>query len=127
MKVTDSNVIRFHLQVLHGITVRNSDRKKERLFVGGPKIFGVPLENLPRRYLPEFGLVPWWVRAAGSVNLWGKVFDMSFFPQLFGGCLLIFAGPCWDSGPVPQTRLSSSHKDPQGKVLLLLISSLPEE
>lgn len=92
MKVTDSNVIRFHLQVLHGITVRNFDRKKERLFVGGPKIFGVPLENLPRRYLPEFGLVPWWVRAAGSVNLWGKVFDVSFFPPAFWWMLAHF---CW--------------------------------
>lgn len=61
MKVTDSNVIRFHLQVLHGITVRSFEKKKERLFIGGAKIFGVPLENLPRRYIPEFGLVPWWV------------------------------------------------------------------
>lgn len=59
MKVTDSNVIRFHLEVLHGITVRNFEKKKERLFIGTAKIFGVPLENLPRRYLPEFGLVPW--------------------------------------------------------------------
>lgn len=66
MKVTDSNVIRFHLEVLHGITVRSFDRRKERLFVGGTKIFGVPLENLPRRYIPEFGLVPWWVRLVGS-------------------------------------------------------------
>ena len=59
MKVTDSNVIRFHLQVLYGITVKSIEKKKERLFVGGVKIFGVPLENLARRYIPEFGLVPW--------------------------------------------------------------------
>nr|XP_046228438.1 rho GTPase-activating protein 11A-like [Scatophagus argus] len=58
MKVTDSNVIRFHLQVLHGITVRSLEKKKDRLFIGPAKIFGVPLENLPRRYIPEFGLVP---------------------------------------------------------------------
>nr|XP_043905827.1 rho GTPase-activating protein 11A-like [Solea senegalensis] len=58
MNVTDSNVIRFHLQVLHGITVRSFERKKERLLIGGSKIFGVPLENVPRNYIPEFGLVP---------------------------------------------------------------------
>ncbi|XP_051264153.1 neuroendocrine protein 7B2 [Dicentrarchus labrax] len=58
MKFTDRNVIRFHLQVLYGITVKSFDKKKERLFIGGAKIFGVPLENLPRRYIPEFGLVP---------------------------------------------------------------------
>ncbi|TKS76311.1 Rho GTPase-activating protein 11B [Collichthys lucidus] len=58
MKFTDGNVIRFHLQVLYGITVRSFEKKKERLFIGGAKIFGVPLENLPRRYIPEFGLVP---------------------------------------------------------------------
>lgn len=62
MKVTDSNVIRFHLQILHGITVRSFDRKKDRLLVSGSKVFGVPLENLLRQYIPEFGLVPWWVR-----------------------------------------------------------------
>ncbi len=59
MKVTDSNVIKFHLQVIYGITVKSFEKKRERLFVGGAKIFGVPLENLPRRYIPEFGLVPW--------------------------------------------------------------------
>lgn len=62
MKVTDSNVIRFHLQILHGITVKNFNGKKDRLLIGGSKVFGVPLENLPRQYIPEFGLVPWWVR-----------------------------------------------------------------
>lgn len=59
MKVTDSNVIRFHLQVIYGITVKSSEKKKERLFIGGTKIFGVPLEILPRQYIPVFGLVPW--------------------------------------------------------------------
>lgn len=68
MKVTDHNVIRFHLHVLHGITVKMLDKKTARMFVGGPKIFGVPLENLPRIYIPEFGLVPWYVRTAGSRN-----------------------------------------------------------
>ncbi|XP_030261033.1 rho GTPase-activating protein 11A [Sparus aurata] len=69
MKVTDSNVIRFHLQVLHGITVRSFEKKKERLFIGGAKIFGVPLENLPRRYIPEFGLVPCFLVEACSFLL----------------------------------------------------------
>lgn len=59
MKVTDSRVIRFHLQVLHGITVKSIEGRKDRPFISGAKIFGVPLENLPRRYIPEFGLVPW--------------------------------------------------------------------
>lgn len=59
MKVTDTSVICFHLQVLHGITVKSVERRKERLFISGAKVFGVPLESLPRRYIPEFGLVPW--------------------------------------------------------------------
>lgn len=59
MKVTDTSVICFHLQVLHGITVKSTERRKERLFLSGAKVFGVPLESLPRRYIPEFGLVPW--------------------------------------------------------------------
>ncbi|XP_049913573.1 rho GTPase-activating protein 11A-like [Epinephelus moara] len=58
MKVTDSNVLRFHLQVIYGISVKSFEKKKDRLFVGGAKLFGVPLENLSRRYIPEFGLVP---------------------------------------------------------------------
>uniref|UniRef100_A0A673CLL9 Rho-GAP domain-containing protein n=1 Tax=Sphaeramia orbicularis TaxID=375764 RepID=A0A673CLL9_9TELE len=58
MKATDRNVIQFHLHVLYGIMVKNSGKKMERLLIGGTKIFGVPLENLPRRYMPEFGLVP---------------------------------------------------------------------
>jgi len=59
MKVTDSNVIRFHLQVIYGITVKSLEKKKERPVISGPKIFGVPLENSHRQYIPEFGLVPW--------------------------------------------------------------------
>lgn len=59
MKVTDSSVIRFHLEVLHGITVKNTERRYDRTFISGAKTFGVPLENLSRRYIPEFGLVPW--------------------------------------------------------------------
>ncbi|KAM3603249.1 uncharacterized protein V6R79_019335 [Siganus canaliculatus] len=80
MKVTDSNVIRFHLQILHGITVKSFERRKERLHIGGAKTFGVPLENLPRRYIPEFGLVPCFlvnacsflVERAGTVGLFRK-------------------------------------------------------
>uniref|UniRef100_A0A3P9P296 Rho-GAP domain-containing protein n=1 Tax=Poecilia reticulata TaxID=8081 RepID=A0A3P9P296_POERE len=52
------NVIRFHLQVLYGISVKNFAKKKGKLVYTGAKVFGVPLENLPRRYIPEFGLVP---------------------------------------------------------------------
>lgn len=59
MKVTDSNVIRFHLQVTYGIYVKGLGKKKERLQITGTKVFGVPLENLHRQYIPEFGLVPW--------------------------------------------------------------------
>lgn len=59
MKITDSNVIRFHLQVLYGISVKNFEKKKGRLVYSGAKVFGVPLENLARQYIPEFGLVPW--------------------------------------------------------------------
>ncbi|GAA6214896.1 rho GTPase-activating protein 11B [Lates japonicus] len=80
MKITDCNVIRFHLQVLYGITVKSLEKKKDRLSVGGAKIFGVPLENLPRRYIPEFGLVPCFLvdacsfllERAGTVGLFRK-------------------------------------------------------
>ncbi|XP_041661056.1 rho GTPase-activating protein 11A-like [Cheilinus undulatus] len=58
MKASDKNVIRFHLQVIYGIHVKTFEKRKDRLFVSEAKIFGVPLENLPRRYIPEFGLVP---------------------------------------------------------------------
>lgn len=69
MRATDSSVICFHLQVLHGITVKSVERRKDRLFISGTKVFGVPLESLPRRYIPEFGLVPWWVGALASQGL----------------------------------------------------------
>ncbi|XP_034555621.1 rho GTPase-activating protein 11A-like [Notolabrus celidotus] len=80
MKVTDRNVIRFHLQVVYGITVRSFEKRKDRLFMSGAKIFGVPLENLPRRYIPEFGLVPCFLvdacslllERAGTVGLFRK-------------------------------------------------------
>uniref|UniRef100_A0A4W6FUH5 Rho-GAP domain-containing protein n=1 Tax=Lates calcarifer TaxID=8187 RepID=A0A4W6FUH5_LATCA len=80
MKITDCNVIRFHLQVLYGITVKSLEKKKDRLSIGGAKIFGVPLENLPRRYIPEFGLVPCFLvdacsfllERAGTVGLFRK-------------------------------------------------------
>ncbi|KAG7222688.1 hypothetical protein INR49_026297 [Caranx melampygus] len=80
MKVTDSNVIRFHLQVLYGITAKSMEKKKERLFIGGAKIFGIPLENVPRKYIPEFGLVPCFLvdacsfllERAGTVGLFRK-------------------------------------------------------
>ncbi|XP_028266288.1 rho GTPase-activating protein 11B-like isoform X2 [Parambassis ranga] len=69
MKLADSNVIRFHLQVLYGISVRRSERKKEMPFNRGSKTFGVPLENLARRYIPEFGLVPCFLVEACSFLL----------------------------------------------------------
>ncbi|XP_061669119.1 rho GTPase-activating protein 11A-like [Syngnathoides biaculeatus] len=80
MKVTDSGVIRFHLQVMHGINVKSIERKTERVFIGGAKIFGVPLENLSRSFIPEFGLVPGFVvdtcsfllERAGTVGLFRK-------------------------------------------------------
>ncbi|KAL3052256.1 hypothetical protein OYC64_004914 [Pagothenia borchgrevinki] len=80
MKITDSNVIRFHLQILHGITVKSLEKKKKRLLLGGSKIFGVPLENLARKYIPEFGLVPCFLvdacsfllERAGTVGLFRK-------------------------------------------------------
>uniref|UniRef100_A0A8C6KGX1 Rho-GAP domain-containing protein n=1 Tax=Nothobranchius furzeri TaxID=105023 RepID=A0A8C6KGX1_NOTFU len=58
MKLTNKNVIRFHLQALYGISVKNLEEKKERQVFSGAKIFGVPLENLSRCYIPELGLVP---------------------------------------------------------------------
>ncbi|KAK7907588.1 hypothetical protein WMY93_016200 [Mugilogobius chulae] len=58
-KITDRNVIRFHLQVLYGITVKRCEKNRDyRLSFGGTRIFGVPLENLARIYIPDFGLVP---------------------------------------------------------------------
>ncbi|XP_004084024.1 rho GTPase-activating protein 11B [Oryzias latipes] len=80
MKVTDSSVIRLHLQVLYGISVKRLEKRKERLVLSGAKVFGVPLESLPRQYLPEFGLVPCFLvdscsfllERAGSVGLFRK-------------------------------------------------------
>eukprot|EP00064_Thunnus_orientalis_P012494 superscaffoldBa00001923_g12529 len=80
MTITDRNVIRFHLQNIHGITVKTFEKKKERLFISSTKIFGVPLENLARRYIPEFGLVPCFLvdacsfllERAGTVGLFRK-------------------------------------------------------
>uniref|UniRef100_A0A3B3X7Q2 Rho-GAP domain-containing protein n=1 Tax=Poecilia mexicana TaxID=48701 RepID=A0A3B3X7Q2_9TELE len=48
----------FQVFVLYGISVKNFAKKKGKLVYTGAKMFGVPLENLPRRYIPEFGLVP---------------------------------------------------------------------
>ncbi|XP_061610040.1 inactive Rho GTPase-activating protein 11B-like [Phyllopteryx taeniolatus] len=80
MKVTDGDVIRCHLQVMHGINVKGVERKTDRLFVGGAKVFGVPLENLSRNFIPEFGLVPGFLvdacsfllERAGTVGLFRK-------------------------------------------------------
>ncbi|KAM6991736.1 inactive Rho GTPase-activating protein 11B-like [Tautogolabrus adspersus] len=80
MKATDRNVMRFHLQVMYGITVKSFEKRKDRLYMSGSKIFGVPLENLPRRYIPEFGLVPCFLvdacsfllERAGTVGLFRK-------------------------------------------------------
>lgn len=44
--------------VLYGITVKCCEKKSDRLFIGGARVFGVPLENLARTYIPDFGLVP---------------------------------------------------------------------
>ncbi|KAM8832116.1 rho GTPase-activating protein 11A-like [Spinachia spinachia] len=80
MKVTDSNVIRFHLQATYGIYVKSLGEKKERLLIIGTKVFGVPLESLHRQYIPEFGLVPCFLvnactfllERAGTVGLFRK-------------------------------------------------------
>ncbi|XP_041830939.1 inactive Rho GTPase-activating protein 11B-like [Melanotaenia boesemani] len=80
MKVTDNNVIRFHLHILYGISVKSFEKKKERILISGSKVFGVPLENLPRQYIPEFGLVPCFLvdacslllERAGTVGLFRK-------------------------------------------------------
>uniref|UniRef100_A0A3Q3KPE9 Rho-GAP domain-containing protein n=1 Tax=Mastacembelus armatus TaxID=205130 RepID=A0A3Q3KPE9_9TELE len=69
MKVTDDNVIQFHLQVLYGINVKSFEKKKARVFISGVKVFGVPLENLARRYIPEFGLIPCFLVDASSFLL----------------------------------------------------------
>ncbi|KAF3850111.1 hypothetical protein F7725_019830 [Dissostichus mawsoni] len=83
MKITDSNVIRFHLQILHGITVKSLEKNKKRLFFGGSKIFGVPLENLARKYIPEFGLVPCFLVDACSFLLEPLPYDVSTLIKQF--------------------------------------------
>ncbi|XP_029903145.1 rho GTPase-activating protein 11B-like isoform X2 [Myripristis murdjan] len=80
MKITDSHMIRFHLRAIHGIAVKSCEKKMKRPFIGSRKMFGVPLENLPRRYIPEFGLVPCFLvdaclcllERAGTVGLFRK-------------------------------------------------------
>ncbi|XP_037541116.1 neuroendocrine protein 7B2 [Nematolebias whitei] len=80
MKIADSNVIRFHLQDLYGISVSRFGKKKDTLLLSGAKVFGAPLENLPTRYIPEFGLVPCFLLdasrfllgRAGTVGLFRK-------------------------------------------------------
>uniref|UniRef100_A0A8C6UKG2 Rho-GAP domain-containing protein n=1 Tax=Neogobius melanostomus TaxID=47308 RepID=A0A8C6UKG2_9GOBI len=34
------------------------NKKADRFLIGGERVFGVPLENLARTYIPDFGLVP---------------------------------------------------------------------
>ncbi|XP_077566870.1 inactive Rho GTPase-activating protein 11B-like isoform X2 [Stigmatopora nigra] len=80
MTVTDSELICCHLRVLHGIHVKSIESKTERAFVRGTKVFGVPLENLSRTFIPEFGLVPtvlvdtcsFLLERAGTVGLFRK-------------------------------------------------------
>ncbi|XP_077444073.1 inactive Rho GTPase-activating protein 11B-like [Stigmatopora argus] len=80
MKITDSELICCHLRVLHGIHVKSIESKTERGFVRGTKVFGVPLENLSRSFIPEFGLVPvvlvdtcsFLLERAGTVGLFRK-------------------------------------------------------
>ncbi|XP_038133438.1 rho GTPase-activating protein 11A-like isoform X1 [Cyprinodon tularosa] len=69
MKISESNVIRFHLQVLYGISVKKFKRNKGRWINSGAKVFGVPLDNLARRYIPEYGLVPCFLVDACSLLL----------------------------------------------------------
>ncbi|CAL8317363.1 unnamed protein product [Merluccius merluccius] len=58
LRPTDDKVIRHHLQVVHGITVRAGPGRRERTLVLGSRLFGVSLDNVQRRYVPESGLVP---------------------------------------------------------------------
>ncbi|CAL1586727.1 unnamed protein product [Knipowitschia caucasica] len=66
-KLSDHKVIRFHLQVLHGITVETRRKRRDRFSVSGARIFGVPLENMARVYVPDFGLVPCFLVQACSL------------------------------------------------------------
>lgn len=59
MEIVDKNKSHFHLQTLNGKSVRSFEKKKDKPLFGGAKVFGVPLESLPTRHIPEFGLVPW--------------------------------------------------------------------
>uniref|UniRef100_A0A665TC16 Rho-GAP domain-containing protein n=1 Tax=Echeneis naucrates TaxID=173247 RepID=A0A665TC16_ECHNA len=61
-------------------------KKKERLCVGGAKIFGVPLENLTRQYIPEFGLVPCFLVDACSFLL-ERAGTVGLSCQYITGCL----------------------------------------
>ena len=40
--------------------------------------------------------------------------------QLFGGSLFVSSGARCDRRPVQKTRISSPHKDPQGKISFVL-------
>uniref|UniRef100_A0A672FN02 Rho-GAP domain-containing protein n=1 Tax=Salarias fasciatus TaxID=181472 RepID=A0A672FN02_SALFA len=76
----EKNVIRFHLELLYGISVKNVEKKSDWKLMGGTKVFGVPLEKAPRSYIPEFGLVPCFLvdacsfllERAGTVGLFRK-------------------------------------------------------
>ncbi|KAK0151038.1 Neuroendocrine protein 7B2 [Merluccius polli] len=74
LRPTDDKVIRHHLQVVHGITVRAGPGRRERTLVLGSRLFGVSLDNVQRRYVPESGLTR--VRscwsALGTVGLFRK-------------------------------------------------------
>ncbi|XP_077409645.1 inactive Rho GTPase-activating protein 11B-like [Vanacampus margaritifer] len=80
MNITDSAAARLHLQLIHGINVKNVVRKTKRLLVSGTKVFGVPVQNLSRTFIPEFGLVPCFLvdtcmfllERAGTVGLFRK-------------------------------------------------------
>lgn len=45
--------------------------------------------------------------------------------QLFGGSLFVSSGAHCDCWPVQKTRVSPSHKDPQGEISFMLFC--PEE
>ncbi|KAG7283025.1 hypothetical protein CRUP_012918 [Coryphaenoides rupestris] len=56
IRPTDDKVIRFHLRVIHGISVRECPSRKERCLVLSSRLFGVSLANVQRRFIPEYGL-----------------------------------------------------------------------
>uniref|UniRef100_A0A3B3CXF9 Rho-GAP domain-containing protein n=1 Tax=Oryzias melastigma TaxID=30732 RepID=A0A3B3CXF9_ORYME len=100
----EKSLIRFHLQVLHGISVKRLEKRKERLVLSGAKVFGVPLENLPRQYLPEFGLVPCFLvdscssllERVGSVGLFRKPGSLPRIKALNGGEGCLSTAPPYD-------------------------------